>query len=139
MPFVFRIGDVLQCRRAELGADAAAVGASKSNVWGGDGFQERVSWRDMSGVLVGILGPWKVRVSRIESREVAEKEGRGGPEKQGGRERGVLGGKMRVVLENVGEGCRVLVRGRREGDKFAAPWRRSPLKVKDLLRAQKVR
>jgi tRNA(Ile)-lysidine synthetase-like protein len=45
---------------------------------------------------------------------------------------------MEVVLNNVVRGSKVVVRTRRQGDRFHAPWRVSSIKLKDFLRGQKV-
>jgi len=48
------------------------------------------------------------------------------------------GGGDGIVLENIPPGASLVIRTRKEGDRFHPPWRETPQKMKDFLRGQKI-
>ena len=105
-----RCGDVLQCRRM-TGTNTGLVDAR---------------WLESGGLLVGVeREEWVVEVQFITADREPFQTRRGN-------------GVMQVVLRNVEVGSRLLVRRRRDGDRFHARWKDTPIKLKDFLRGQKL-
>ena len=107
---VRRCGDVLQCRPM-TGTNSGLVDAR---------------WLESGGLLVGVeREEWVVEVQFITADREPFQTRRGN-------------GVMQVVLRNVEVGSRLLVRRRRDGDRFHARWKDKPIKLKDFLRGQKL-
>jgi tRNA(Ile)-lysidine synthetase-like protein len=136
---LYRSGQVLACRRS---SDATENVTQYASVGRGEG-----AARVQGLVELLVDGPWlahmeplPMHVEREGADAAGSRQGAGfwGGEGGWGEGRGAEGGDMEVVLNNVVRGSKVVVRTRRQGDRFHAPWRVSSIKLKDFLRGQKV-